>query len=80
MPLQLAFALAVAVLLNRGLRGLAVYRALYYLPGLLGGSVAIAILWRQIFGSDGLVNDVLGLFGIDGRGWISDARVRRCAR
>jgi len=51
-PLEMAFALAVAVLLNRGLKGLAVYRALYYVPSLLGGSVAIALLWQQIFGSD----------------------------
>ena len=71
-PLEMAFALAIAVLLNRGLRGLAVYRALYYVPSLLGGSVAIALLWQQIFGSDGLLNHVLGLFGIQGHGWISE--------
>ncbi|GAA0903584.1 sugar ABC transporter permease [Pseudonocardia zijingensis] len=70
-PLELAFALLVAVVLNRGLRGLAAYRAIYYLPSLLGGSVAVAILWRQIFGRDGLVNDVLALVGVDGPGWVS---------
>ncbi|OZM77475.1 carbohydrate ABC transporter permease [Pseudonocardia sp. MH-G8] len=70
-PLELVFALLVAVVLNRGLRGLATYRAIYYLPSLLGGSVAVAILWRQIFGRDGLVNDVLAIVGIDGPGWIS---------
>src|SRR5699024_4194017 len=47
-PLQLAFALVVALLLNRGLRALGLYRALYYLPSLLAGSVAIAVLWRQV--------------------------------
>ena len=70
-PLELVFALLVAVVLNRGLRGLAAYRAVYYLPSLLGGSVAVAILWRQIFGRDGLVNEVLALVGIDGPGWVS---------
>ncbi|MHA6628050.1 carbohydrate ABC transporter permease [Pseudonocardia sichuanensis] len=70
-PLELVFALLVAVVLNRGLRGLATYRAIYYLPSLLGGSVAVAILWRQIFGRDGLVNDVLALVGIEGPGWVS---------
>jgi multiple sugar transport system permease protein len=70
-PLELVFALLVAVVLNRGLHGLAAYRAIYYLPSLLGGSVAVAILWRQIFGRDGLVNDVLALVGIDGPGWVS---------
>ncbi|WP_436838722.1 carbohydrate ABC transporter permease [Nonomuraea cavernae] len=71
-PLQLAFALALALALDRGLRGLSFYRSIYYLPSLLGGSVAIAILWRKIFGTDGLVNSVLGLFGVEGTGWVSD--------
>lgn len=72
-PLQLAFALAVAMLLNRGLRGLALYRALYYLPSLLAGSVAIAVLWRQVFGREGIVNVVLGAVGFtDLPGWIAD--------
>ena len=70
-PLKLAFALGVAILLNRGMRGLPLYRALFYLPSLLGASVAIAILWRQIFARDGLVNDFLALFGIIGPSWIS---------
>jgi multiple sugar transport system permease protein len=70
-PLKLAFALGVALLLNRGMRGLPVYRALFYLPSLLGASVAIAILWRTIFARDGLVNDFLSLFGIVGPSWIS---------
>jgi multiple sugar transport system permease protein len=71
-PLQLACALGVAMLLDRGLRGLAFYRSAFYLPSLLGSSVAIAVLWRQIFGTEGLVNRVLGLLGISGHGWISD--------
>lgn len=70
-PLKLAFALGVAMLLNRGMRGLPLYRALFYLPSLLGASVAIAILWRQIFARDGLVNDFLSIFGIVGPSWIS---------
>ena len=70
-PLKLAFALGVAILLNRGMRGLPLYRALFYLPSLLGASVAIAILWREIFARDGLVNDFLAIFGIQGPSWIS---------
>ena len=69
-PLQLALALALALLLDRGMRGLSFYRSIFYLPSLLGGSVAIAILWRQVFGKEGLVNGFLALFGIDGPGWI----------
>ena len=71
-PLKLAFALGVALLLNRGMKGLSFYRALFYLPSLLGASVAIAILWRQIFAADGLVNKFLALFGIIGPSWISN--------
>lgn len=71
-PLQLAFALLVAAVLNRGLAGLSLYRAAYYLPSLLGGSVAIAILWRQVFGMNGLFNQVLALVGIQGISWIAE--------
>ncbi|MEU0528919.1 carbohydrate ABC transporter permease [Amycolatopsis tolypomycina] len=71
-PLQLACALGIAMLLDRGMRGLAFYRSAFYLPSLLGSSVAIAVLWRQIFGTEGLVNRALGLVGISGHGWISD--------
>lgn len=71
-PLQLALALGLAVLLDRGVRGLSFYRSAFYLPSLIGGSVAIAVLWRTIFGTDGLFNQGLGLFGLEGQGWISE--------
>ncbi|MEN0101559.1 MAG: sugar ABC transporter permease [Curtobacterium sp.] len=69
-PLQLAAALLVAVLLDRGMRGLSFYRSILYLPSLLGGSVAIAVLWRLVFGGDGLLNALLAVFGIQGQSWI----------
>ncbi|MGW1271645.1 carbohydrate ABC transporter permease [Streptomyces sp. NPDC002491] len=71
-PLQLALALALALLLDRGVRGLSFYRSAFYLPSLIGGSVAIAVLWRTIFGTTGLVNKGLGVFGVHGPGWISE--------
>ena len=72
-PLQLTLALAIAVVLNRGMRGLAFYRSVFYLPSLMGSSVAIALLWRQIFGTDGLVNQVLRSLGwANPPGWIAD--------
>jgi multiple sugar transport system permease protein len=71
-PLMLVVALALAMLLNRGIKGLALYRSVYYLPSLLGGSVAVGVLWRQVFGIEGLVNQFLGLFGIEGPGWIAN--------
>lgn len=70
-PLQLMFALGVALLLNRGLRGLKIYRAAYYIPSLFGGSVAVSLLWRQLFGGEGLLNKALAHFGIEGTNWIS---------
>ena len=73
-PLQLMLALAIAMVLDRGLRGLAFYRSVFYLPSLLGSSVAIAILWKQLFGTTGLVNQLLALVGIEGIGWIADPR------
>ncbi|MFX4292116.1 carbohydrate ABC transporter permease [Streptomyces bohaiensis] len=71
-PLQLTFALALALVLDRGVRGLSIYRSVYYLPSLLGSSVAIAILWRKVFGADGLFNGFLGLFGYEGTSWVGD--------
>jgi multiple sugar transport system permease protein len=71
-PLQLAVALLLAVVLDRGVRGMAFYRSIFYLPSLLGSSVAIAILWKQVFGTEGLLNQVLQPLGFDGKGWISD--------
>jgi multiple sugar transport system permease protein len=74
-PLQLILALAVALLLNEGMKGLPFYRSVFYLPSMLGSSVAIAVLWRQMFGTEGLVNQVLGLVGVNTHtGYISDPK------
>lgn len=70
-PGQLIFALALAFILNRGMRGLTWYRSALYLPSLLGASVAIAVLWRLIFGAQGLFNTLLGTIGIEStQSWI----------
>lgn len=71
-PLVLLFSLTVAVALNRGLRGLAIYRSLFYVPSLIGASVGIGLLWKEVFGERGVVNDILALFGVAGRGWINN--------
>lgn len=70
-PLQLAFSLGVALLLKKNRKGIRVYRAIYYLPSLFGSSVAVAILWRQIFNRTGIFNQVLEFFGIEGQNWIA---------
>jgi ABC-type sugar transport systems, permease components len=71
-PLQLTLALALAMFLNRGLAGLELFRGIFYIPSLLGPSVAIALLWRKVFGSDGLFNQLVAPFGIEPRSWIGD--------
>jgi len=71
-PGILIFSLLLALFLNRGMRFLATYRALFYIPSLLGSSVAIAVLWLQVFGSGGIFNAFLGVFGIDGQSWIGN--------
>jgi multiple sugar transport system permease protein len=70
-PLKLAVALGVAMLLARPRRGVGTARALFYLPSLLGGSVALAIVWTSIFNRSGVFNAVLAIFGIPGRGWVT---------
>ncbi len=72
-PLRLGFALGVAMLLNKKRRGIGIYRALYYAPSVVGDSVAVAVMWRQIFGGDGLVNSLLRFLGFPGkRLWLAD--------
>jgi len=58
-PARLLFALLVAMLLNMKLRFLGFFRTVYYLPTLIGGSVAVAVMWRQLFGSKGALNSLL---------------------
>lgn len=71
-PLQLAFALLLAVVLDRGIRGLPFYRGAYYLPSLLGSSIAVSVLWREVFGHSGLINQVLSIFGVEGESWLQN--------
>jgi multiple sugar transport system permease protein len=71
-PLKLAVALGVAMLLVRPRRGVGTARALFYLPSLLGGSVALALVWQSLFNRAGAVNAFLGWFGITGKPWVND--------
>jgi multiple sugar transport system permease protein len=71
-PLKLFFSLMVAMLLNKNIRGMNLYRTAIYFPSLIGTSVAVAVLWRNMFSLDGYVNHVLGWIGIEGVGWIAN--------
>ena len=64
-PLRLVFALIVAMLLLKNSKMSGFYRAAYYLPSIIGGSVAVAILWKRMFATDGVINRLLGAIGIE---------------
>ena len=74
-PLKLAFALFIAILLNAKIKGIGIYRSLYYLPSILGGSVAVSVLWRVIFMKDGMINHCIGLLGLGPVNWLTDAKL-----
>ena len=71
-PLKLAFALFVAVILNSKLKFINVFRTAFYVPSILGGSIAIAVLWRYMFADVGLVNMGLGMIGLEPVNWFGD--------
>ena len=70
-PLKLAFALFIAYILNFKLKGVNFFRTAYYIPSILGGSIAIAILWRAVFNTDGLLNTVLAALGMQEINWMA---------
>jgi len=70
-PLQLTFALFIAYILNFQLKGINFYRTAYYIPSLLGGNVAVAVLWRFLFQQNGFINRFIGLFGTAPIPWFS---------
>lgn len=71
-PLKLTAALFIAYILNFKIKGVNLYRTAYYIPSILGGSVAIAVLWKALFRDEGLINTFLAFFGVDGPNWLSD--------
>lgn len=71
-PLKLVAALFIAYILNFKIKGVKFFRTAYYIPSILGGSVAIAVLWKAVFKDDGLLNTFLSFVGVDGPSWLSD--------
>lgn len=70
-PLKLAFALFIAYILNFKLKGVHFFRTAYYIPSILGGSIAIAILWRAVFNSEGLINTMITFLGGQKVNWMA---------
>lgn len=73
-PLKLIFALLVAVLLSKASRGVGFYRVAFYVPSVLGGSVAIAMTWKILWGNNGPVNGLLNLLGFESINFLKDTR------
>ncbi|WP_123194082.1 carbohydrate ABC transporter permease [Pannonibacter phragmitetus] len=71
-PLKLAFALFIAVILNYKLKAINLFRTAYYVPSILGGSIAIAVLWRYLFSTEGLVNMAMAVVGLGPVNWFGD--------
>ena len=71
-PLKLVAALFIAYILNFKIKGVNFFRTAYYIPSILGGSVAIAVLWKAVFKDDGLLNTALSFLGVAGPSWLSD--------
>ena len=72
-PSKLFFALIVALILNMRLKGINGFRTVYYIPSILGGSVAVSALWRLMFMSDGILNKLLELIGLPSVNWLGQA-------
>lgn len=71
-PIKLLVSLGVALLLSRNTKAIPVYRAAFYIPSLLGGSVAVALTWKQLFSYNGAVNSITAVFGIPPVKWLSN--------
>ena len=64
-PLKLIFALLVAMLFQKTTKSAGIFRGIYYLPSIIGGSVAVAVLWKRMFATDGTINQILHALGVE---------------
>lgn len=71
-PLKLIFALFIAYILNFKIKGVGLFRTAYYVPSILGGSVAIAVLWKALFKNDGVINTILEMLGFESINFLAD--------
>lgn len=74
-PSIVVLSLLVAVLMNRKVKGLSIYRTIYFLPVVAAPS-AVAMIWRWMFNNDyGLINNMLAKIGLDGPAWLTDPSI-----
>lgn len=74
-PFRLIFALIVALALDKILELVGLYRTLLYLPSVVGGSIAISIMWRQLFGNDGAINSILETLNLPTYSWLGSPKL-----
>lgn len=74
-PIKLTVSLIVALVLAKATRLTGFYRSAFYIPSLMGGSVAIALLWKQLFSVNGVINQILGALGLpDDTAWLGNPK------
>ena len=71
-PITLLVSLGVALILSRKTRAIPIYRAAFYIPSLMGGSVAVALTWKQLFSYNGAINKITSYFGMEPVKWLSN--------
>ena len=73
-PAKIVFALCIALILNMKIKGIGIFRTVYYIPSILGSSIAVAILWKALFVKDGVINALLAQVGIQGVSWLGNPK------
>lgn len=71
-PLKLVFSLFIAMLFNTSFKGTKLYTLIFYIPSILGGSVAVSVMWRELFGSQGVVNALFAILGLPTSDWVNN--------
>lgn len=69
-PLKLIFSLFIAYILNFKIKFVKFFRTVYYIPSILGGSVAVSVVWKFLFQGEGLINKIIGLVGLEPINWL----------
>jgi multiple sugar transport system permease protein len=73
-PLNLLVALVLALLITQPIKGIKIFRTIFYLPAVVSG-VAVSIIWGWMFNSEyGVLNYILSLLGIEGPNWLIDPK------
>ena len=72
-PLKLIFSLFAAIVLNTQIKGMGVYRTIFYIPSILGSNLAVVIMWQFLFTADGLANQLLEAVGLSPIGWYGNS-------